>query len=84
MAGMAENIETKLRSAFNPSLLELQDVSESHRGHAGFQEGGESHWELVIAADALTGKSRVAQHRAIYAALGDVMEQIHALAITVR
>ena len=54
MAGMAQKIETKLRSSFDPIVLELQDVSESHRGHAGFEDGGESHWELVIAADGLT------------------------------
>ncbi|MEO0678589.1 MAG: BolA family protein [Pseudomonadota bacterium] len=83
--GMTAEIETKLRTALAPSELTVVDDSESHRGHAGYQEGGESHFQLVIASDALRGKPRVAQHRAIYAALGpDIMTRIHALAITIK
>ncbi|MEM6390681.1 MAG: BolA/IbaG family iron-sulfur metabolism protein, partial [Pseudomonadota bacterium] len=45
-----DEIEAKLRAAFAPSALEVIDDSESHRGHAGFQEGGESHFQVVISA----------------------------------
>ncbi|MEM9436590.1 MAG: BolA family protein [Pseudomonadota bacterium] len=83
--GMAERIEERLRQELAPERLEVIDESESHRGHAGYQEGGESHFRLAISAAALAGKPRVAQHRAIYAALGkDIMEHIHALAIDVK
>ncbi|MEL6551727.1 MAG: BolA family protein [Pseudomonadota bacterium] len=83
--GMIETIDAKLRAELSPEALEIIDESEAHRGHAGFQEGGESHFRLTISAAALAGKSRVAQHRAIYAALGpEVMDRIHALAIDVR
>ncbi|MEM1375056.1 MAG: BolA family protein [Pseudomonadota bacterium] len=82
--GIAREMEDRLRGALAPTLLELVDESEGHRGHAGYQDGGESHWRLTIASTALTG-SRVAKHRAIYAALGpDIMERIHALAIEIR
>lgn len=74
----------RLRDALTPSVLQLIDESESHRGHAGYQEGGESHWRLIISSAALTG-SPVAKHRAIYAALGrDLMDRIHALAIEIK
>lgn len=82
--GMADLIEMRLRDALAPEALSVLDESEAHRGHAGYQEGGESHFRLSISAKALSGKSRVAQHRAIYAALGkDIMGRIHALAIEI-
>ena len=31
-----------------PIKLIIQDVSEMHRGHAGFKEGGESHFIIKI------------------------------------
>ena len=39
MPSMRDQIEETLQAAFSPSELSVQDVSESHRGHAGFQEG---------------------------------------------
>ena len=85
MTGLKQEMYSKLETAFAPGFLSVEDVSEQHRGHAGFQEGGESHFDLEIASEGLKGKSRVAQHRAIYAALGtDIMGRIHALAIKIR
>jgi BolA protein len=80
-----EKIRVKLEEAFSPRVLEVIDDSESHRGHAGFQEGGESHFNVVIEADAFKGQSRIARHRAVHAALGkDLVSEIHALALTIR
>lgn len=77
-------MEQRLTEALAPSHLEVIDESESHRGHSGFQEGGESHFRLVIQSDALTG-TRIAKHRALHAAIGkDLMGDIHALAIEIK
>lgn len=77
-----EEIETKLRDAFAPRELIVHDDSESHRGHAGFQEGGESHFHVVIKSDKFEGQSRIARHRAVHDALGkDLMGRIHALSM---
>lgn len=82
--GVTEQINEKLRAAFNPSHLEVIDESEQHRGHAGYREGGESHFQVNIRASAFEGMGRVAQQRAVYAVLKDEMkEQIHALALDV-
>lgn len=79
-----EEIRNRLEEAFSPSTLEIRDDSEKHRGHAGFQEGGESHFHVRIAAPDFQDMSRIARHRAIHAALGkDLMSQIHALAIKI-
>lgn len=79
---VAQEIESKLQSAFAPAELVVVDDSESHRGHAGFQEGGESHWNVKIRSAAFEGQSRIARHRAVHTALGaDLVGRIHALAL---
>ena len=79
-----ERIEARLRETFQPRVLEVVDDSERHRGHGGYQEGGESHFKVTIAADAFAGMSRIARHRAVHAALGaDLVSEIHALGLTI-
>jgi BolA protein len=81
----AEKIVERLEAAFAPSVLDVVDESEAHRGHAGFQEGGESHFRVMIEAEAFAGLSRIEKHRAVHGALGkDLVDQIHALALTIR
>ena len=75
-------IEEKLAQTFTIERLEVIDESESHRGHAGFQEGGESHFCVRLISADFIGQSRIARHRAVHAALGkDLMGEIHALAL---
>ncbi len=82
---MLDHIKKTLQDHFEPVELVVLDVSESHRGHSGFQEGGESHVDVTITAVKFSSMSRLEQHRSIHAALGpQIMESIHALALTVR
>lgn len=75
-------IEQKLTAAFQPELLEVLDESERHHGHAGWREGGETHFRVRIRSRAFSGKSRVDMHRAINEALrSELSERVHALAI---
>ncbi len=79
-----EEIRQKLSDAFAPSLLEVVDESEDHRGHAGFREGGESHFRVKITAAAFGKMSRIARHRAVHTALGKpLIGRIHALALDI-
>ena len=79
-----ERIRAKLEENLAPRQLDVVDDSERHRGHAGYQEGGESHFNVTISSEKLDGLSRIARHRAVHDALGkDLMGEIHALAITV-
>lgn len=81
---VAAEIRTRL-AALAPERLELEDESERHHGHAGWREGGNTHWRLTIVSAAFAGKNTVARHRMVYAALGELMQHpIHALAITAR
>ncbi len=77
-----QEIEQRLQAAFAPGNVTVRDDSERHRGHAGYQEGGESHFHVVIRSPVFEGQSRIARHRAVHAALGaTLMGQIHALSL---
>lgn len=79
-----QDIEEQLRAAFAPRELEVVDDTESHRGHAGFTEGVESHFNVMIRSEKFKGMNRVSRHRAIHSALGpELIAKIHALAIDV-
>ncbi|RYH02704.1 BolA family transcriptional regulator [Salipiger sp. IMCC34102] len=77
-----EEIRKALETGLAPERLEVVNESAQHAGHAGDDGSGESHWRVVIGASTLDGKSRIAKHRAVHAALGpDIITRIHALAI---
>jgi BolA family transcriptional regulator, general stress-responsive regulator len=78
-------IENKLKSAFQPTLLNVIDESNQHFGHAGYNPSGESHFRVEIMADMFKGKSRIDQHRMINATLADELKsRVHALAIVIK
>jgi BolA family transcriptional regulator, general stress-responsive regulator len=82
------NVAAEIRNrlaALDPVEIELADESEKHRGHAGYQPGGNTHWRLSIVSPRFAGQPVVARHRMVYQALGNLMQNpIHALAITAR
>ena len=81
---VADEIRQKLQETFTPRVLEVTDESEQHRGHAGFREGGESHFHVRIAADAFGAMSRIERHRAVHNALGaELVQKLHALALSI-
>ncbi len=77
-------IRKALEATFEPRQLEIDDDSHLHAGHAGAKEG-KGHFSVRITAEAFSGQSLIKRHRAVYAALGELMEtEIHALAIDAR
>lgn len=82
MTSISDSIRTKLTDAFSPSRLEVVDDSARHAGHAGARPGGESHFNVVIEAQAFAGQSKVARQRQVYGALGDLLAgPVHALSL---
>lgn len=78
----ADAITKKLREAFSPESLEVQDESHLHEGHAGHAPGGETHFRVYIVSQAFAGKSRIERHRLINAALAaELAGSVHALAL---
>ena len=79
---VAAEIDQRLREALAPSHLRVINDSDSHRGHAGHDGSGESHFTVEIEARAFAGMSRLQRQRAVNNALGDLLrDRIHALAI---
>ena len=78
-----ERMQHKLTAALTPSELTIQDDSHLHVGHAG-TKSGKGHFTVHIKSDALKGLPKLQQHRCVYDALGEMIEQdIHALIIKV-
>ncbi len=80
----ADEIHARLTEAFAPALLSVTDESEQHRGHGGWQEGGQTHFRVSMRAAHFAPMTRIARHRAVHAALGpDLVGRIHALALEI-
>ena len=77
---IADEMREKL-AALAPSELEVIDERESHRGHGGWREGGETHFRIRMASPRFAGLTRVARHRLVHQTLGDIVPRIHALAL---
>jgi stress-induced morphogen len=66
-----EEIRAKLTVAFPEAEIEVVDTTGTY-----------DHFSVVVVTPAFAGLTRVRQHQAVYAALGDDMKQrIHALAL---
>lgn len=81
---MTRSIADEMRdrlAVLDPSRLEVIDESEQHRGHAGWRDGGQTHFRVRMASPRLAGMTRVAQHRLVHHSLGDIVPRIHALAL---
>ena len=79
---VTDEIHEKLAAAFGKDAYELVDDSESHRGHGGFREGGESHFNIAVTSAKFIGLSRIQRHRLLHDTLGrGLLSQIHALSL---
>lgn len=82
---LAKQMHAALVQRLAPTALEVLDESADHAGHAGANGTGfGTHFRVRIASPFFTGKPRVAQHRLVYDALQEFLDQgVHALAIEV-
>jgi BolA protein len=80
---IAETIRTKLEAAFSPQTLDVRDESALHKGHAGWREGGETHFRVTIVSSRFEGLTRVDRHRRVHDILdAELKGRVHALALT--
>ncbi len=69
MAMDRQTLETMLREAFPEAQIDLDDL-----------RGDNDHWSATIIDESFRGKTRVAQHQLVYAALkGKMGGELHAL-----
>jgi len=77
-----DTIVKKLTDALDPARLDVIDDSESHRGHGGWREGGETHFDVLAVSAGFEGKSRVARQRLVLDALAEELSgPVHALSM---
>lgn len=68
-------IENALQSALQPVHLQVLDESHMH------SRGQETHYKAVIVSEQFAGLNAVKRHQKVYAAMGELMQQVHALAV---
>eukprot|EP00753_Platysulcus_tardus_P010868 PLAT3120.2.p1 GENE.PLAT3120.2~~PLAT3120.2.p1 ORF type:complete len:124 (+),score=63.29 PLAT3120.2:29-373(+) len=75
---VAGQVEDKLRAAFSPLLLAVENESGQH----SVPPGSETHFKVTLVADALAGVPPVARHRKVHAVLQDELDgPVHALSL---
>jgi BolA protein len=85
MTSRYERISATLKSSFAPVLLEIEDESAKHAGHAAQKgvTGGQTHYRVVMVSEAFLGMSRLARSRAVHAALdAEFKSGLHALSLS--
>ena len=85
LPALAQAMQQRLSEKLSPTQVTVVDESAAHAGHAGANGTGfGTHFRVRIASPLLTGKGRVAQHRLVYDALQEFIDQgVHAIAIEV-
>jgi BolA protein len=80
---VAEALRQQLQDRLDPQRLEIIDESAGHQGHAGWREGGETHFRVVVVAGCFVGRTRIDRQRLVHGAAADLLrDRIHALSIT--
>lgn len=89
MSDILQTIKRKLREAFAPDLLVVEDESHQHAGHRGAAEHRSEHGDTVshihiaITADAFAPMNRLARHRAVMDAIADEVKVLHAIRMSI-
>lgn len=74
-------IRSRIEAELNPVELDIIDESHLHAGHPGARDG-RGHFRVRVVSERFHGQPRLARHRQIYAAMGELMQtDIHALNI---
>lgn len=67
----ADEIEARIKAAFPDAQVLIVDMA-----------GDGDHWAARVTSSAFAGKSRIQQHKMVYAAIGtDMGGELHALAL---
>ncbi|XP_018624425.1 protein BOLA1, chloroplastic [Nicotiana tomentosiformis] len=83
----ASRMKTRLQSALQATLIEVEDVSYQHTGHAAVKESGtnETHFNVKIVSSKFDGQNLVKRHRMVYELLSDeLLSGLHALSIVAK
>ncbi len=73
---LQQQIEQAIRACFAIETLMIENESHMHAGPAT-----ESHFKVVLVSPDFDGMSKVKRQQAVYRAIGELMQQFHALGL---
>ena len=80
---MRSRITEKLARGLQPILLEVVNESALHKGHAGDDGSGETHFHVKVVSSVFEGVGRIERQRMVFALISEEMASgIHALSIS--
>lgn len=81
------SMRSKIEASLQPAVLEVDDVSYQHAGHAGVSQSStsETHFNVKVVSDKFTGLTTVKRHRLVYDLLKEEFSQgLHALSLVTK
>jgi len=76
------SIENILRKRFPGASIAVEDESHRHKGHAGAQPEGGTHFSVMVISTEFEGLSRLARQRLVHEALdAEFKSGLHALSL---
>ena len=85
MSTRTDRMIALLGQHFSPTVLQVDDDSARHAGHAGAAPGGQTHFNVLLVTDAFRGQNRIGRSRAVHAVLDpEFGSGLHALSLTLR
>jgi BolA protein len=78
-------IQSIIEQEFSPVHFALINESYKHKGHAGDDGSGQTHFKLMVVSGAFDGLSRVDRQRLVNVALKDLFSSgLHALSVSLK
>lgn len=86
LGSRGRRIKETLEKELRPVVVDVEDISYQHAGHAGVVGSeGETHFNVEVVSKEFEGKSLVKRHRMIYSLLQDELQSgLHALSIVAK
>ena len=82
MLSLPLEIEKRLKEAFSPDVLKIEDDSARHAGHLHHKTSGGSHMTVFMVSSSFQGKTLLQRHRALQSVLKEFLKvDIHALSL---
>lgn len=79
---MDKEIKQVITHDFAPDHLEVINESHKHKGHAGDDGSGETHYKLIVVTGKFSGKSRIERHKEVNKSVGTLFDKgLHALSL---
>lgn len=79
---LKDDIYEILQEGLQPQVINVENQSHKHKGHAGDDGSGESHFSIYIVSDGFEGQSRIERHRMIFGILQNAFKVLpHAVSM---